>query len=187
MNPFAPILSVFRAIGLAPPPEIERVTMPVMLGELAMRVALSELGHGETVGNNRGPDIERYRGGDGTGGSPGGSGAWCASFVSWCFVQLAHQAGLTLPFDTSRGAKRLAKNIAAAGDRIDPAKAQGGDVICWHRGKAGSWQGHVGFVEMRDRSGLLHTVEGNVGAFPSRVRRLVHDPDHERVYLVARI
>ena len=46
--------------------------------------------------------------------------------------------------------------------------------MCWDRGDPGSWQGHIGFVE-RVEDGVLYTVEGNVGSYPSKVKRFMHD------------
>ncbi len=121
-------------------------------------VAEKEIGKGEdpTLGNNRGADVDRYRAGDGTNKGEGGSGSWCGSFVSFCYVEAA---GGDLPFKTSRGAKRLGRNVAAAGRECDLPEP--GAVIVWDRGRL-KWQGHVGLCHHYDpTTDTLVTIEGN--------------------------
>jgi len=156
------------------------------VGLLALAVAVESLGRGEEGGNNSGPFVEtlhrlQWDGDDDD------DGAWCAAFVSWCFEQAYERAsGIVppMPFARSGGAKRLYRNIGNAGSF--PAKPAPGDVVCWDRGKRGSWMGHVGFVE-RVEGEVIHTIEGNVGAFPSTVRRMVHDTSHRPPVGYARI
>lgn len=158
-------------------PDIEPSLAP--LAAEALQVALEELGCGETNENNAGNDVVRYRFGRDT------RGPWCASFVGWCFVQASINLDMELPFATSAGAKRLFKNVARVGRKV--AAPCPGDIICWHRGKEGSWTGHIGFVEGVTDDGIVHTVEGNVGAFPAIVSRFIHDLSYERVYGVVRL
>jgi hypothetical protein len=145
------------------------------LRELALQVALAELGKGETAGNNRGPDVDRFRAG-GRAGRVGSAQSWCASFVSFCYRRAAAKLGVTLPFKTSGGAKRLTKNIIAAGAYLEPSPwqlaASRGAVICWHRGLgAFDWRGHVGIIERYEaESDALHTIEGNRGPLVAQYR-----------------
>ncbi|MBK23550.1 MAG: hypothetical protein CME70_06045 [Halobacteriovorax sp.] len=143
------------------------------LGVVALNIAIEELGNGEVGGNNSGPYIAKYKGilDD---GDPDDDGAWCASFVSWCFKEASKRTGIPLSFNTSHGAKRLFRNVGESGNFIN--SPQPGDVVCWDRGVKGSWQGHIGFVEKLE-NGILCTVEGNVGRYPSVVRRFEHNMD----------
>lgn len=150
----------------------------------AVYVATMNLGYGEEDANNSGRLI------DAMGGQPGGE--WCALFVGHCWrraYELEHLVARgrwtmrgTRP---EVGAKALVKAAWAAGFRqfTDPLEALPGDLVCWHR-RTGpiSWKGHVGIVERVGADGLVHTIEGNVGAFPAKVRRLTHDVRRERFY-----
>jgi len=143
------------------------------LGLLALSIAIENIGNGEEGGNNSGPFVEMLHGKE-FDGNDDDDGAWCASFASWCFEQACDRRLdlIELPFKRSGGAKTLWKNIGNAGSfPTDPAP---GDVVCWDRGKRGSWQGHIGFVE-RIEDGILYTVEGNVGSYPSKVKRFMHE------------
>ena len=148
---------------------------PSSLGLKALEVAISEIGNGEEGGNNSGQHVARYHG-IADDGDDDDDGAWCASFVSYCCTTAAGDLDITMPFDTSRGAKALYKKIGKAGAFV--SNPMPGDVVCWDRGKPGSWQGHIGFVEKLE-NGILYTIEGNVGRFPSVVHRIKHDLDRE--------
>ena len=141
------------------------------LGIATLAVAIQEIGNGETDGNNSGPHVARYKG-IADDGDPDDDGAWCASFLSYCASVGADNLGIDLPFKKSGGAKRLYKLIGKAGSFVTTPRP--GDVVCWDRGNPGSWQGHIGIVE-KVENGILHTVEGNVGRFPSTVQRFKHD------------
>ncbi|KKL06816.1 hypothetical protein LCGC14_2592260 [marine sediment metagenome] len=152
-------------------PTVDLQTLAPSLAAQALRVALSELGNGEESRNNAGKHVIRYRNGRDT------LGAWCASFVSYCFERAARQLGVEFLL-RSAGARRLYKNIGRSGKFLgkDPRLVLPGDIGCYARGK--SWQGHIFQIE-RYADGLLYTVEANVGTFPARVRRMQHDVAHE--------
>lgn len=143
--------------------------------ENALKIAIEELGLGEEGGNNSGPHVAKYKLIEDD-GDPDDDGAWCAAFVSWCCEEACRRLDRGLPFKRSQGAKQLFKRIGMCGSFV--TEPQPGDVVCWDRGKKGSWQGHIGFVE-KVEGGILHTVEGNVGAYPSKVRRFMHDLSRE--------
>ena len=144
----------------------------------ALEIARLEIGEGETGGINNQVKYTRK----------GSRGSWCASFIGWCFVEAAKETGTELPFDLSPGAKRLYRNVGRAGSfHRSPMLAKPGDLICWDRGKAGSWQGHVGIVESVEDSGVVWTIEGNVGRVPATVRRFCHDTSYERLVGFARL
>ena len=140
------------------------------------RAALEEarrcIGKGEEGGNNSGEFVEAILGKE-YDGDDDDDGAWCAAFMSHCFEVASERCGVDLPFSTSFGAKALFRNVkrAGSGDRTP----RPGDLVCWDRGKLNpdgtkSWQGHVGIVE-RVENGIFHTIEGNRGGYPSKVRR----------------
>ena len=160
----------WRATTATPAPASFPAQTPSALGLRALEVAVGELGRGEIGGNNSGADVARYHG-IADDGDDDDDGAWCAAFVGWCYQQAAGGRD-ALPFKRSGGAKVLFQRVAAAGARVRyPAP---GDVVCWHRGDPKGWQGHIGIVEHFDGA-LVHTIEGNTGRYPSKVRRLVRD------------
>lgn len=155
----------------------------------AARVAARNLGCGEVGGNNTGPLIEAM------GGRAGDD--WCALFAGYCYRRAAQLLKLPPPLWCWRGAKdykvietaakRLGRQMAASLGAIkflDPSLARAGDLVVWHR-TAVPWKGHVGIVERVDPDGILHTIEGNVGKFPAKVKRLVHDVSKERLAFFA--
>jgi len=165
-------------------PSFEGQSLTKALAEKAADIALSEIGKGEIGSNNAGPHVVRYRRGIDD------KSSWCAAFVSWCFEEAARELGLNLPFARSHGAKKLFKNAYRAGTKLGPGEiCRKGDIVCWDRGKAGSWQGHVGIVTEGPKSGesSFSTAEGNRGAFPSRVRIYGHELLEGRLLGFARI
>ena len=150
------------------------------LHKFALQEAKSCLGKGESGGNNSGEFVEalfnkEYDGDDDN------DGAWCAAFISHCFEEAAERCGLELPFSTSWGAKALFSKIKAAGSGDSTPRV--GDVVCWDRGKLNpdgskSWMGHIGIVE-RVEGGIIHTIEGNRGSYPSLVRRFKYHLETE--------
>ena len=151
-----------------------------------VRIARGNLGYGEEEGNNDGPLLRAI------GGQPGHE--WCALFAGYCYrkaLLILDAPGFDPGWTVRRpgvpriGAKELVKAAWGAGALrfTDPLIAKPGDLICWHR-RTGpiSWKGHVGIVE-EVKDGLVHTIEGNVGKFPAKVRRLVRDVQKdERFY-----
>ncbi len=146
----------------------ERPHIGKLIERAAVKVARSEIGNGESVKNNAGPDVERY--GAIAGLKTGGS--WCAIAVSYCFAMaVASVDGARLGFKLSRGAKRLTKNIGKHGAFITEPHV--GAVICWHRGPNGeiSWRGHVGIVLWVSKDGeSIRVWEGNKGPFPAKCK-----------------
>lgn len=135
------------------------------LGRAALRVALGEIeaGAGEVGGNNAGPFVRKY-----LNGILPPPADWCAGFVSWCFDQ--HPGGC--PFGYTLGARDLLRRCRARGWGYDHRSEdpQPGDIVAWRRGPVDGWQGHVGLVFQATDGGILHTIEGNKGGFPARVR-----------------
>jgi hypothetical protein len=148
------------------------------LGGTALEIAKSEIGHGEEGGNNRGPDVERYRAGK------GGSGSWCAAFISWCLEQACKQLAREMPIARSHGAKQLWRRAAKAGAAVKTPRP--GDLVCWHRGPVGGWQGHIGIVSRVD-GGTFWAVEGNRGHFPAEVEEFEHSLGEKKLFGFARL
>ena len=148
--------------------------------KMALSVARSCLGYGEVGGNNSGEFVEMLLNKD-FDGDDDDDGAWCAAFISHCFEKGAERLGLELPFETSFGAKSIFRKIGQAGTCGNTPRV--GDVVCWDRGRLNpdgtkSWMGHVGIVERVD-NGVIHTIEGNRGNYPSKVRRFKYQLDGE--------
>jgi hypothetical protein len=135
---------------------------PSEFGRAALVVAIHELGHGESIANNVGPDLDRYRRG-------GPAGAWCAALVSFCLEEGALALGRPCPVKRSHGAKTLFERCVKAGVRVETPLA--GDIACLHRGAAGARTGHIFLVARDAADGGYGTIEGNRGTFPSPVRR----------------
>lgn len=143
-------------------------------------------GMGELPGrknNNRGPDVDALRELDLTGKGPGGAGAWCAVFVSaMCGITAVELEWSELPFETSRGAGRLTRNVAEAGSwiieptrwspiprtwkgELDPTDVENAIAVLWHRGKNKKtrWQKHVEIpIRYEPTTDTLITRAGNV-------------------------
>lgn len=149
------------------------------LAQEAVRVARSCIGKGEEGGNNCGPWIESI------GGKPGAE--WCALFVGHAYAQAAADLRMELPFARSTGAKAIVRSMGKVGRMFtDPLDARAGDLVAWHR-RTGpiTWRGHVELVARVDADGIIHTVAGNVGTAPCKVRELVHDVRKERLFSFA--
>jgi uncharacterized protein (TIGR02594 family) len=114
-------------------------------------VARQEIGHGEFIFDNYGPDVARYM--QGRQGLP-----WCAGFVSYCLSQ----AGYKLPY-TLRS-----RTFLDYGKRV--GTPQPGDLAVFSRGNAG----HVGIVEKVTGNKIV-TIEGNTGNYPAQVRRITYN------------
>ncbi len=134
----------------------------------ALQIARQEFarGAGETLGDNLGPDIDRYRAV--THASAGAS--WCASFVSFCFDKANPGA---MPFVPEAGARALLKEFQDKGwdyqASVDSPPAPG-DIIVWWRESLASWKGHIGLIASYEH-GIIKTIEGTEARFPPRLPR----------------
>jgi hypothetical protein len=129
-----------------------KVASPVAL------VALSELlrGAGETVGNNRGPDISQYMGDDNPNAQ---QGPWCAGFATWCLRQVYADAKRSL------NARRSVSGLKYA---VVPRLVRPDDLIAWERrvdGVISKVHGHVEIVVAVDGDAVW-TIGGNVDVRP---------------------
>jgi len=100
----------------------------------------------------------------------GAGETWCASFVSYCFDKGNPDR---MPFAPEAGARALLKEFRdrswdhQASLESPPAP---GDIIVWWRESLASWKGHIGLIAAYEH-GIIKTIEGNRGAFPSRSLR----------------
>ncbi len=124
-------------------------------------IAQSQIGRGETSGNNRGPDVKKYL--SGKEGLP-----WCAGFVSYCAKTSGSKIRYTL----------RAKDFLRLGKKIKEPMA--GDLIVFSR-SGGS--GHVGIIETVSLTKII-TIEGNTGNYPSKVKRFSYNKNHVKNLLV---
>ena len=130
-------------------------------GKAALRIAISEMKDGarEVGGNNCGPWVKKYL-------KPAGlneGNAWCASFVSWCYLQAGGDDKSKMPFPYCPGARALLKEFKEKGWASAPQSGyepKPGDIVVWWREKLEGWQGHVGLVHQL-KNGMLYTIEGN--------------------------
>lgn len=154
-----PFVSAYSAVDyrVLPPPSPD--VKPVARKALAAAVAEVEAGAAEEGGNNRGPFVRKYLA---PAHVPEGQ-PWCASFVSWCFLQASGGDLRKMPFRYSPSARSLLQQFRDKGwaaSPVDGAEPRPGDLVFWWRVRADGWQGHVGLVH-QTRDGILYTVEGN--------------------------
>ena len=157
------------------------------IGRAALARAIDELkaGAAEMGGNNSGPFVKKYLQ---PAGLPEGN-SWCASFVSWCYMQASGGDAAKMPFRYCPGARALLSEFKAKGWASKPPSSrvpEPGDPVFWWRVKLDGWQGHVGLVHQL-KDGMLYTIEGNrsprVQGFSyvfSRMEKLLgfgHTPD----------
>jgi hypothetical protein len=149
------------------PSAIDYTTLPSLeaggsvLGRAALAVAIDELkaGAGEIGGNNSGPWVKKYL-------KPAGleeGNPWCASFVSWCYLQASGGDKSAMPFPYCPGARNMLQEFKAKGWTYGPGsdyQPQPGDIVVWWRENLSGWLGHVGFVH-QVKDGILYTIEGN--------------------------
>lgn len=150
---------------IKPPVAVDYTSMPVRggspRGRAALAVAISELKANarEIGGNNRGAFVRKYL-------APAGldeGNSWCASFVSWCFLQTVGGDKSAMPFAYTPSARRLLSEFKQLGWASAPGsdyRPQPGDVVVWWRVSLAGWQGHTGLVHSV-QDGMLYTIEGN--------------------------
>jgi len=153
--------------AIIPPAAVDYTVMPPpamgggIQGRAALKTAITELikGAGEVGGNNRGPSVKKYL-------TPAGlseGNAWCASFVSWCYLQASGGDKAAMPFAYCPGARGLLREFMDKGWDYAPNKGYEpvpGDIVVWWRVRLSGWLGHVGLVHQL-KDGMLYTIEGN--------------------------
>lgn len=133
------------------PEMLEQFSGPLVC---AWGLAISKVGLGGVGGNNAGPFIDNMRL---FFGWPTVAGSWCGVFASYALCM----GGSVEKALASRGARRLVRNMAAAGADVTVRARQPGydfiGIASYSRGTG--WQGHVRFV-MRV-GGLICYIGGN--------------------------
>lgn len=151
----------------------------------ALEVCRGEIGNGEIGGNNRGPHVERYRGGK------RGNAPWCAALQYFALEQAANRLGCKPPFERTHLAKGFGDRAAKMGRWLrSDEQPQRGDWIVWHRGKRLTRKGHIGIVaDYKADSDQLRTIEGNVGLPPASVQVFTYRAGlwRQKLYGVARL
>lgn len=130
-------------------------------GRAALAAAIGELKAGscEQGGNNCGPFVRKYL-------APAGldeGNPWCASFVSWCFLQAVGGDASAMPFAYAPSARGLLAEFKRQGWASAPGDGylpQPGDIVVWWRVSLAGWLGHTGLVHSV-QDGMLYTIEGN--------------------------
>lgn len=122
------------------------------------RVALAELmrGAGESLGNNRGPDVSKYMEDDNPNAQ---QGPWCAGFATWCLREVYPNAPRSL--NARRSVSQLRHKVIQRLIRPD-------DLIAWERvvdGKVSAVHGHVEIVALVNGD-TVWTIGGNVDVRP---------------------
>lgn len=123
----------------------------------ALDIATSEIGVHEIGGNNRGERIEEYLAA--AHAKPGDP--WCASFVSWAFIQAAAALGVPNPMRPTAGALHIWRDAPELCRSKTPTI---GSIFVINHGEG---KGHCGFVAAVTGDHVL-TIEGNTNEAGSR-------------------
>ena len=141
------------------------------LGRMALQVALEEMAAdaGEVGSNNQGPWVAKYHNVTEE-KLLNHNWPWCSAFVSWCVHEAASRLEVEPPFKRIGLARKVHRVMKKKGHTysLTEQDPQPGDLVVWRRGTS-SWQGHIGFVHSY-ANGILYTIEGNRGRYPSKVR-----------------
>jgi hypothetical protein len=126
------------------------------LGRRALAAASGQIGVTE-VGEDRGPQVERFQAATGATGQ-----AWCASFVTWAF----ERAGRETPEGNWAAVSswvNAARQGASGLQIIEPGDARPGDIVAydWGHGEDFGADAHIGLVASRVEGGRFQAVEGN--------------------------
>jgi hypothetical protein len=151
--------------SIVTPTAVDYTVMPASggstRGRAALAIAIGELKAGacEEGGNNCGPFVRKYLAPAGVAeGNP-----WCASFVSYCYLQGAGGNQAQMPFTYTPSARDMLAEFKQRGWSSapgDPYVPQPGDTVVWWRVSLAGWLGHVGLVHSV-KDGMLYTIEGN--------------------------
>ena len=125
--------------------------------------ARAQIGNGEQGENNSGRYVSLYL-------KRKASLPWCAGFVSYILNKSGAQFRYTL----------RAKEFLSQGVKV--IRPLAGDLVIFTR-KGG---GHVGVVEIIEKKYYI-SIEGNVGDFPARVKRVKHSYNEKNFLAFVRI
>lgn len=126
-----------------------------------VHIAKAEIGRGELGGDNRGYDVVKYFQMVDE-GKP-----WCAAFVSYVL-----QKSNIKVFPYYYSAISYYKYAKSRGWFVKKPKP-GDLIVFWRKSQSPLVYGHIGIVEKVEGEKIT-TIEGNLGKFPSRVKRVVY-------------
>lgn len=129
------------------------------LSQLALEIAISQLGTHEQGGSNLGPEVNEYLGSVHlTPGNP-----WCAALMFWCFERASRRLGLVNPVPRTGSSLRLWE--LADKECRDSNPAVGRVYVLKHSPTTG----HAGICRTLDALGNCgDEVSGNTNAAGSR-------------------
>ncbi len=117
-----------------------------------LKIAFSELGTEEIVGDKHNPEVLKYAKETGIAGITTDEIAWCSTFVSW----VAQKAGL------QKSGKANARSWLNVGTKVTTPEP--GDVVVFWRESPQSWKGHVGiFLGVSTDKKRVYCIGGNQG------------------------
>ena len=120
--------------------------------EQLLKIAFSELGTEEFVGDQHNPEVLKYAKDTKISGVTTDEIAWCSTFVNW----VAWKAGLQM------SGKANARSWLTVGTKV--AVPEPGDVVVYWRDSPQSWKGHVGFfLGFSIDKKRIYTLGGNQG------------------------
>ncbi len=120
--------------------------------EQLLKIAFSELGTEEIVGDQHNPEVLKYAKDTKIAGVTTDEVAWCSTFVNW----VAWKAGLQM------SGKANARSWLTVGTKV--AVPEPGDVVVYWRESPQSWKGHVGFfLGFSIDKKRIYTLGGNQG------------------------
>ena len=125
----------------------------------SVNAATAEIGNGEIGANNSGWFVGKYMRGE--------RGPWCAGFVSYVLKKSGNK---TFPYYLS--SISYYKEAKARGLLTNNPKP-GDLIVFWRKSKKPLVHGHIGIVERVDEH-HIHTIEGNVGEYPAKVKRFTY-------------
>ena len=117
-----------------------------------LKIAASQLGQKEIVGNDDNLEILKYWTETGILPATHDEVAWCSAFVNWC----CKKAGAAM------SGKANARSWTSTGKGTRNPKP--GDVVVFWRGSVDSWKGHVGFfLGFNSDASRVFCLGGNQG------------------------
>ena len=128
-------------------------------------IARNEIGNGELGGNNKGIYVEQYLNWQ-------TNLPWCAGFVSYCLKKNGNKIPYLL----------RAKSFADYGKQLTIKELKSGDLVIFNR----QGGGHIGIIEKINKDSFI-SIEGNVGNYPAKVKRITHQFSDNKIYKFVRI
>jgi len=117
-----------------------------------LKVAFSQLGEKEILGDQHNDQILKYASESGILGIGTDEIPWCSNFVNWCAMKA------NLP----KSGKPNARSWLKIGNKVTHPIP--GDIVIFWRGSIDSWQGHVAIFLGFNQSGTkVHCLGGNQG------------------------